>query len=192
MITRIARIDTETDIASLARSLYRVTRGRGGENLMKRAEIALVAANPSLSKAEGLEAGRRIIVPQVDGLALTARATAAGEAIGDPAAEALSRLGQIAISLQLGEETTKLRRARLLEKASGTETRKIFERELTDSVKLLDEAIVQIKKLQEAEALRLTDLSDALDAARDAFDTIAQHGANQPGRRLTSAPTGRT
>ena len=187
MITRIARIQAETDIASLARALYRVVKGRGGENLMKRAEAALLAANPSLRKTKILEPGRRIIVPQVDGLALTARATDDGEATGDPAAEALSRLSQIAISLELGEETAKLRRERLLDQASGDETRAIFERNLKSSVDLLDEAIGQTKRQQDSEARRLTHLQAALDAARDAFDAIAQREANQPARNRGDA-----
>lgn len=188
MITRIARIDTETDIAGLARSLYRVVKGRGGENLMKRAEIALIAANPSLRDPSALVSGRRIIVPQVDGLTLTARATDAGDTIGDSSAEALSRLSQIAISLQLGEESAKLRRARLIDQASSAETRKIFERDLDEGLELLDQAIGKSKQQQESEDLRLADLQKALEAARDAFDAMAQRTAfdrgQARGRRL--------
>ena len=58
MITRTARIETETDIASLTRALFRVERGRGGENLMERAQRALLAANPSLRRDSGLVPGR--------------------------------------------------------------------------------------------------------------------------------------
>lgn len=181
MITRIARIEAETDIASLARALYRVVRGRGGESLMRRAEAALLAANPSLRDERVLVPGRRVVVPQVEGLTLTTRVTDDGEAIGDPAAEALGRLSRIAETLERGVETAKLRRDHLIEQASGEDIREIVEKELRDESALLDRAVAATKREQELEETRLNSLRTALDAARAAFDAIAQRGSTGPG-----------
>lgn len=182
MLTRIFRIDTETDIASLARALYRVEKGRGGENLIKRAEAALVAANPALRGEKALVPGRQIIVPQIQGLVLTARVTDNGEAIGDPAAEALGRLGQIAMSLELGQETAKLRRERLLEQASSDEMRAAVKSDLDGGSELLEKALNATARQQEVEEDQLRDLRAAIDAARAAFDKIAQRGDSRPKR----------
>jgi hypothetical protein len=191
MITRIVRIDAETDIASLARALYRVEKGRGGENLIKRAEAALVAANPALRDEKALAPGRQIIVPQIEGLALTARVTDNGEAIGDPAAEALGRLGQIAMSLELGQETGKLRRERLLEQAGSDEMKAIVERDLEGGAELLEKAVQATARQQEAEEDQLRNLRAAVDAARTAFDIIAQRGDIRPRQDRSSGGSAR-
>ncbi|WP_370401361.1 hypothetical protein [Sulfitobacter sp. JB4-11] len=183
MITRIVRIDTETDIANLARALYRVEKGRGGENLIKRAEAALIAANPALRDEKTLVPGRRIIVPQIEGLALTTRVTDSGEAIGAPAAEALGRLSQIAMSLELGEETAQLRRERLLEQARSDEMKAIVESDLEGGSDLLEKALEATARQYETDKRQIHDLRAAIDAARGAFDAIAQRGDARPKRQ---------
>jgi hypothetical protein len=184
MITRTARIETETetDIASLARAFFRVERGRGGENLMERGEMALLAANPSLRTESVLVPGRRIIVPQVDGLILTARVTDDGESIGDPAVEALAGLGRIATTFKEGAETARLQRERLLERANGEEVRDIVERDLGGATAVLNRAVAATRRTQQLENTRLETLRTALDAARDAFEAFAQRGSGIPGR----------
>lgn len=182
MITRIARIDTETDIASLARALYRVERGQGGRNMLQRAEAVLIAANPALRKLNAMVPGRRIIVPQIDGLLFTARVTDNGEAIGNPAAEALGRLSQIDISLELGEESAKLRRERLLKIAGGEEILKIVKNDLDGGAELLETALKATTRAQEVETDKLRRLRLAIDAAKTAFDSMAQRDHLKPTR----------
>ena len=179
MITRTARIETETDIASLARAVFRVERGRGSENLMERGEMALLAANPSLRTERVLVPGRRIVVPQVDGLTLTARVTDDGESIGNPAVQALAGLGRIATTLEEGAETARLRRERLLERADGEEVRDIVERDLGGESAVLNRAVAAMRRAQQLEDRQLETLRTALDAAHDA---LAQRGSGIPGR----------
>ena len=182
MITRTARIGTETDIASLVRALFRVEGGRDGEDLMRRGEMALLAANPSLRAESGLVPGRRIIVPQVEGLSLTARVTDDGESMGDPALEALTGLGQIATILENGGETARLRRERLLETTETEELRNIVQRDLGRETGVLNRAVAATRNAQQMENTRLETLRSALDAAREAFERISQRGPGRPGR----------
>ena len=187
MITRTARIETETDIASLARALFRVEQVSVSENLMRRGEMALLAANPSLRNQSVLVPGRRIIVPQVDGLSLTARVTDDSESMGDSAVEALAGLGRIATALEKGRETARLRRERLLERSDGEDVRNIVQRDLGGDTGVLKQAVVATRRAQEMEDTQLEALRTALNAARDAFEAFAQRGA---GSGLQGRPPG--
>lgn len=176
MITRTARIETETDIASLARALFRVEQGSVSENLMRRGEMALLAANPSLRNESVLLPGQLIIVPQVDGLSPTPRVTGDRESMGDLAVEALAGLGRIATTLQKGKATARLRRERLLEISDGEEVRNIVQQDLGGETRVLKQAIVATRLAQETEDTRLESLGTALNAARSAFEAFAHGG----------------
>ncbi len=126
--------------------------------------------------------GRRIVVPQVDGLTLTARVTDDGESIGDPAVEALAGLGRIATTFEKGAETARLRRERLLERANGEEVRDVVQRDLGGETAVLNRAVAATRRAQQLEDTRIETLRTALDAARDAFETFAQRGSGRPGR----------
>lgn len=67
MPTTIATLGRERTVATLARRLYRI-EGRGSTDLQRRAEAALIAANPRLASAEGFRSGDRVVVPAVSGL----------------------------------------------------------------------------------------------------------------------------
>jgi hypothetical protein len=182
MITRTARIETETDVASLARAVFRVEHGRGGESLMRRGEMALLEANPSLRTKSGLVPGRRIVIPQVDGLSLTARVTDDGESIGDPAVEALAGLGGIATTFERGAKTARLRREGLLYQAGQEDVRSIIQRDLGGETAVLSRAVAATRQAQRLEDRQLETLRTALNAARDAFEAAAQRESGRPGR----------
>lgn len=148
---------------------------------MQRAEMALLAANPSLRTARALRPGRRIVVPQVEGLTFTARVTEDDESIGDPAVEALAGLSLIASNFGNGEETARLKRERLLELSGGEEVRDIVQRNLGGETEVLNRAVDASRRAQQLEGTRLETLRTALDAARDAFEAFAQRGSGRTG-----------
>lgn len=92
MPTKIATLGRERTIATLARRLYKI-EGRGRTDLQRRAEAALIAANPRLSRAEGFHAGRQIVVPAVSGLTHT-------EEVSTADADGKGLMGETALRLQ--------------------------------------------------------------------------------------------
>lgn len=70
MPTKIATIGRERTITTLARRLYKID-GQGRADVLRRAEAALIAANPRLSNATGFRSGMQIVVPAVSGVAHT-------------------------------------------------------------------------------------------------------------------------
>jgi len=67
MPTTVATLGRERTLSTLARRVYQI-EGRGSAELQRRAEAALLRANPRLSSAEGFRAGDKIVVPAVPGL----------------------------------------------------------------------------------------------------------------------------
>lgn len=72
MATAIARLEREKSISTLAKRLY-VIEGDNAAEAQKRAERALLRANPSLSNRKAFRAGRAVIVPADIGLATRER-----------------------------------------------------------------------------------------------------------------------
>jgi hypothetical protein len=70
MPTTIATLGRERTVATLARRVYQI-EGRGSSELQRRAEAALIAANPRLSSSDGFRSGGQVVVPAVPGLTRT-------------------------------------------------------------------------------------------------------------------------
>ncbi|MEO0914970.1 MAG: hypothetical protein AAFY59_18635, partial [Pseudomonadota bacterium] len=70
MPTRIATLGRERRIATLARRVFEIEGPPRGEE-QRRAEAALLRANPQLATAEGFRPGAAVVVPAVAGLRLT-------------------------------------------------------------------------------------------------------------------------
>lgn len=64
---RTIKFNNEANLGAIARRAYRLG-GRGGEDKARRAERALLEANPHLERAEGLKRGAIILVPEVPGV----------------------------------------------------------------------------------------------------------------------------
>lgn len=107
MPTKIATLGRERTIATLARHLYKLEE-RGNADLRRRAEAALIAANPRLSTTEGFRAGTQIVVPTVNGVAHTDEIRAAdadGKSLMNETTLRLQALGsQIEDSLSRASE----------------------------------------------------------------------------------------
>lgn len=72
MATAIARLEREKSLSTLAKRLY-VIEGESAAADQKRAERALLRANPGLSSRRAFRAGRTIVVPSDVGLATRER-----------------------------------------------------------------------------------------------------------------------
>ncbi|MFA0811119.1 hypothetical protein [Microbulbifer epialgicus] len=77
MPMQVAILGHESTLAALAHQLYRI-EGSDSADLERRAEAALLAANPRLAKAEGFTVGTPVVVPAVSGLVLTDKVKSAG------------------------------------------------------------------------------------------------------------------
>ena len=91
MALKVATIERQRTLAGLAKTLYAV---KDAPELQKKAEEALVRANPHLAEEGKLKSGETVVVPDVKGLDRAKDATArfADDPLGDRGAERLRRL----------------------------------------------------------------------------------------------------
>lgn len=75
---RFIRYNREADLSALARRAYRFDRGVAPEAL-RRAEAALVRANPHLSDLRTVPRGSIVVIPKVEGLRTGERTLSGGE-----------------------------------------------------------------------------------------------------------------
>lgn len=83
--TRIATLGRERTLATLARKVFQIDTGRGSADILRRAEAALLRANPRLSDPDGFRPGGTIVVPVLPGVDLSADVTVAaanGDGLG--------------------------------------------------------------------------------------------------------------
>lgn len=172
MPTNIATLGRERTIATLARRLYKI-EGRGSAELQRRAEAALLAANPRLSSAEGFRAGSHVVVPTVSGLKYTAEVSGPRADGKSPTQEINLRLqalgSRIEDSLNRASANRRAALARLGDNKFVTEARTALpesEAFLSSAQKRLTqeekEAEVADKRFQEAVSAALSGL-EALD-----------------------------
>lgn len=91
MPTQIATLGREKTLATLARRIYRI--GDDDSTMQRRAEAALLAANPRLAAKGGFRSGAAIRVPKVPGLKIA-------ETVSRPAARATGITEETALRLQ--------------------------------------------------------------------------------------------
>ncbi|MEX0348090.1 MAG: hypothetical protein AB3N15_01610 [Paracoccaceae bacterium] len=70
--TRIVTLGRERTLSTLARRIFEIPSGRAGQAQLRRAEAALLRANPRLRNAEGFRSGASVVVPAATGLRPTA------------------------------------------------------------------------------------------------------------------------
>ena len=95
MPTKIATLGRERSIATLARRIYQI-EGTGTNEMLRRAQAALLAKNPRLATASGFRSGDKIVVPAVAGLRMTKEVTtsaAKGEGLNKETSLRLQALG---------------------------------------------------------------------------------------------------
>ena len=114
MPIKFATVNRERTLAGLARSIFGI---KNEPELQRRAEAALIKANPHLANAGRLQAGSTVVVPDVPGLSATdgvRRLPILPPLIEDNHGERLSRLAKVTERLvDIAAQDGELRRGEL-------------------------------------------------------------------------------
>lgn len=153
MPMQIARLGRERTIATLAKRVYRTEAAE--PELIRRAEAALLAANPRLSDKESFRSGANVVVPQVPGLEISEAVLTAQAETGGVADEAALRLAALGSALEDGYARGAARRAETAQRLKDSDFTKRARKALPESAEVLEKAAERLgKQAEEAEADR--------------------------------------
>lgn len=164
MPTSIARIGTERNLASLARNLF-VIEGENRAEMQRRAERALLRANPQLTRPEAFVEGALIIVPNVTGLRLTARISNGETSIDGLLEQTLARLEIAARTIDDGFRNSDERRNASLQLAENEGFREGARKAFPDSLELIESAVKSLTEEERASSARARALRSAVESA---------------------------
>jgi hypothetical protein len=154
MPTQIAKIGRERTLARLVRRLYKI-EGRESAPLQRRAEAALLSANPRLARKEGFRNGATIVVPKVEGLEVSDEVSRARADSEGPIEETALRLQALASRIEDGFERESEKREKVLSRLDDREFRAAARKALPESVKVIEKTVDRLKREAEtAEAER--------------------------------------
>ena len=156
---KFAVLKGEKDVADLAARLFEI-KGRGSAEASKKAEAALIAANPHLKNLGKLPEGTLVVVPNLPGNppARSAQASGGGSEFSEQA------------KLLLKELTTAMARsADDEEKAITVATELLKSKEVKEFAAQLPDAQDQIEKLNEALKNQLKDLKTSTATQKEAL-----------------------
>jgi hypothetical protein len=174
MARTIASVGREKTIATLARNLF-VVEGPNASELQRRAEGALLAANPRL--AQGLTAGAAVVVPAVPGLRPSARAAATSSDLAGLVAETALRLRTAAASAENGFAQSQKRAEAALAQLGDRQFVAAATKALPASRTLIEEAGKAIKQRQATERATREALVPAIEKALAELDALAKRAA---------------
>ena len=170
---RFIKFNNERKLADLVRRAYRI-EGRGAAELIKRAEAALLKANPSLGNLRELGRGTLVMVPEVPGLRLTDEVETTATATSD-------LITQAQASLEVMEKSVATTLSRTIEEAQATtklaksrQFRALVEKQVPPAVKLLDEIPGTAKKSAAQAKAVLKSYSDAFQQARKDLESLTK------------------
>jgi hypothetical protein len=148
----IVQVNRERSLSGLAKRVYRI-EGPGSAELTRRAEAALLAANPHLSERTSFRAGVTVLVPDVPGLDFSDEPRSA-------AREADGILGSIDRSLAALAEGALAALAEMEKQADGT----VQELKTTKMQKIIEKnapaLLAEVPKVQEAAGKRAAEAKD--------------------------------
>jgi hypothetical protein len=171
MPTLIATLKRERDVSDLARRLCRI-EGPGSAELQRRAEAALIAANPRLSSAEGFSSGGRIIVTAVPGLTRTDEVSTADPDDKGLTTETALRLQALGSRLEDGSRRAAEKRREVLERLGDREFVAAARAALPESVEQIAKARDRLKREEEQAGAVLERFRKALDAASEGLKVL--------------------
>ncbi|WP_299706810.1 hypothetical protein [uncultured Tateyamaria sp.] len=177
MPTRIATLGRERRIATLARRVFDI-EGRPRGEAQRRAEMALLRANPQLATEAGFRPGASIVVPTVVGLRPTEAVSMARADARGLTEEARLRLqtGSAVITSRfaLSEQRSKALRAQLSSRAFRQEVKEA----LPEALPLAEAANARLEEEQatnrERSAAFQAGIEQALDAVQALQDLVEQ------------------
>lgn len=171
MPTHIATLGRERSIATLARRLYQF-KGRGSNEMLRRAQAALIAANPRLSKAEGFRSGDQIVVPAVAGLKLTKEvktSAARGEGL---ATESSLRLQALSSRIEDSFHRASKKRQETLQRLTDRQFVAQARAALPESAKHIAEARGRLGREEEEAKIVVERLRNAVSGALDGIKSL--------------------
>jgi hypothetical protein len=172
MATTIAHIGKEKDITALTNALYVFKEGEPAEQRRK-AERALLAANPLLAEPENYIEGTLVIVPAVIGLTLADRVPRENAGINLLLDETTVRLKIAARRIDEAARIGEARRKAALALSRDTGFRKSARKALPEStalIKLTDKTLKEQEKVSDA---AISDLNEAIKQALVEVERLA-------------------
>lgn len=171
MPTRIANLGRERTVATLARRLYHI-EGEGKAELQRRAEAALLAANPRLASAEGFRSGGKVVVPAVGGLTMTKETAAADASGAGLASEASLRLQAMESLVEDRFKRAADRRQDTLSKLDDRTFNAEAKKSLPESVEQIKKTRERLKRVEEESKAAQEQLQNALASALDGMSAL--------------------
>jgi hypothetical protein len=160
-----ARISRERTLSTLVRNLF-VFEGPGAAEQARRAEAALLRANPHLADRENFAAGTVVAIPSDIGLKRTDRVAVRTEGIGGLLSESAERL-DLLLALardRLKAEATDAKS--YLERLEDDKFRRAVTSQSPDGAKLLEEARKAQGERAETVDARIKALAEATEVAQ--------------------------
>jgi hypothetical protein len=171
MPTRIATLGRERTVATLARRLYQI-EGEGKAELQRRAEAALLAANPRLATAEGFRSGGRVVVPAVAGLTLSKEAAAADASGAGLVSEASLRLQALESRVEDRFKRASDQRQDILNKLDDRTFNAEAKKALPESVEHIRKTRERLKRTEEESKVAQEQLQKAIASALDGVSAL--------------------
>ncbi|WP_171174985.1 hypothetical protein [Ruegeria sp. HKCCD8929] len=180
--TRIVKLGRERTLSTLARKVFEIGTGAGSRDLLRRAEAALLAANPRLRSADGFRTGASIVVPAVAGLRPTGvviRADLGGDALG---VEAELRLQVAASRVEDAFQTAAVDRKQTQERISDRNFAAEARRALPETRDHIAKTLERFERDEQTETEARERMLKNIDAATEALATLNKM-VPQPRRR---------
>ena len=169
---KLLTLGRERTVATLARKMFQIDDGPNARLLQRKAEAAILKANPRLRTREGFRTGARIVVPAVTGLRLAAevsRTDTSGDGLTNEAALRLAAAGsRFADAFSRAAEERKETLARVEDREFVAEAR----RALRQSGPFLTGAAQRLRR-EEREAQEIAErMEKAVSLATEAIEQL--------------------
>jgi hypothetical protein len=173
MPLREIRLGREKTLSGLANRLF-VFDGPNAAEQRRRAERALLKANPMLARAEGFKPGRTVVVPMVPGLTLKdtemTRRVSLADGLDDAAGQLRIGAARLATDIEAARGEAEKQLARLADR----ELRKLARATIPDSEARFEKAQSGVKKRLEVKEGQGKNTLRAMEAAAGKMAEIGQ------------------
>ena len=179
MPTSVARLGREKRIATLARNVF-VIEGPDKANQQRRAERALLKANPQLATEADFTAGASVIVPSVRGLRTTDRVSTTTAELDGLLADAAVRLAESATLIEIGFARSAKRSEEALARLDDREFVATARKAVKESAKLMTSVRKRLVQDSETADARNATLKNAVKRALADVDRLSKLARSAP------------
>lgn len=179
MPTSVARLGREKRIETLAKNLF-VIDGPDKAGKLRRAERALLKANPHLATEAGFTSGAAVIVPSLRGLRKSDRVSTTVADLDGLLADAAARFDACATVIGIGFTESAKRNNESLARLSDRKFVDTARKAVKESAKLIASAREHLKQESETSDARRAPLDDAVKRAQADIDRLSKLAKNTP------------